>query len=963
MTSYSWASPISGDWNTGTLWSGGTPPNLVPNAIDANATIDVANATTLYTVTIAPTESVTLASLQLNEQGDGTNSSPYIGAVLEMDGTLAFTGSGTIGGSLQSQLLSNGGTFVNVGNLAPFTQGSGTVLFEGSNPFYVQDELQSLGTVIVDTASIGELIQNTLTDGIYSAVGDTSALDLGGTRGGLTPSITKMQGPPDQTAQYGFQGWTELQMNGPAAVINEWNGTAYVGVETTLNDVGGGGLLEALSGRGYTTANAMTLESRSLMWVQGGTTSINGGLVLSTGTNSAIGGVFEGFGTITNGVTNNGTMVALGGTLDIVGALTGTGVVQFDKDYQNFIQFGPTQGTIVTSPTGAVLQVGTVFAGQTIVMNGDDTLDINSPSSFAGTIQANAGDQIVLGGITATSAVLNNGTLVVFNGTETVASLALAGTYAGEHFTVTGSTVAVAAGNIVPTIGGTVAGQTVRDTGTITPFAKVTIADANVSQTETVAVALSTATNGTLTNLGGGTYNATTGVYTDIGSAAAVTTALNGLVFIPTAGEVPLGQTITTGFTITDTDTALVRTTDTTTSVVATGAAGDPRADILFQNVSGQLALWQTDGSTITAASVITSNPGSSWVAMGSGAFYTGDSSDVVLQNQNDGSVAVLRLQGTTFVSQTTLTANPGTSWHIAGTGDYYGDGNTDILWQNSSGSVALWDMNGATIVQAGVVATNPGPTWSIKGTGNFYGDGNTDIVWQNNDGSVALWDMKGTTIVQAGIVAANPGPSWHIEATGDFYGDGNTDIVWQNNNGSVALWDMKGTTIVQAGMVAANPGPSWHIEATGDFNNDGKTDIVWQSDSGQVATWQMNGTTIAGAEVLANPGTSWAALGSDENMRFIYSTSANEKLVATPVTPEEFVFTSFAAGEHTIAGFSATQDIIELSSAQFANFAAVQDATKAIAGGAMINLGNSSSLLLPGVDPTLLHVSSFALA
>lgn len=445
MASYNWTTATSGDWNTGTLWSGGTPPNLVPNAIDANATIDVASATTLYTVTIAPTESITLASLDLNKQGDGTNSSPYKGAVLEMDGTLTFTGSGTIGGSLQSQILSNGGTFVNVGNLASFTQGSGTVLFEGSNPFYVQNELQSLGTVIVDTGSIGELIQNTLTDGIYSAVGDTSVVDLGGTRGRLIPGITKIQGPPDQTTQFGFQGWTELQMNGPAAAINEWNGTAYVSVETTLNDVGGGGLLEALTGRGYTTANAMTLESRSLMWVQGGTTSINGGLVLSTGTNSAIGGVFEGFGTITNGVTNNGTMVALGGTLDIVGALTGTGVVQFDKNYENFIQFGPTQGAIVTSPTGAVLQVGTVSAGQTIVMNGDDTLLISSPSNFAGTIMAGVGDRFVLQGVAATSAVLKGNTLAVFNGTQTVASLALAGSYTNEHVDVVGSGLVIAA--------------------------------------------------------------------------------------------------------------------------------------------------------------------------------------------------------------------------------------------------------------------------------------------------------------------------------------------------------------------------------------------------------------------------------------------------------------------------------------------------------------------------------------
>ena len=83
--------------------------------------------------------------------------------------------------------------------------------------------------------------------------------------------------------------------------------------------------------------------------------------------------------------------------------------------------------------------------------------------------------------------------------------------------------------------------------------------------------------------------------------------------------------------------------------------------------------------------------------------------------------------------------------------------------------------------------------------------------------------------------------------------------------------------------------------------------------------------------------------------MRFIYSTSANETLAATPATPDEFVFTSFAAGPHTISGFNPVQDMIEFSKAQFASFTEVQAATSAISAGAMINLGNGSSLLLPG--------------
>ena len=152
------------------------------------------------------------------------------------------------------------------------------------------------------------------------------------------------------------------------------------------------------------------------------------------------------------------------------------------------------------------------------------------------------------------------------------------------------TTVIATAVNDVPVIAGAMVGQTT-DEATITPFSGVTISDPDFGASETVTITLNvdavpSDANGTLS--GAGLTETGTGTYAlTAGSAAAVTAALQALVFTPTAHEVAPGDTVTTGMTLSVTDgIAGSPTTDTTTSVVTT-AVNDP--PVITGTVADQL--------------------------------------------------------------------------------------------------------------------------------------------------------------------------------------------------------------------------------------------------------------------------------------------------------------------------------------------------------------------------------------
>jgi FG-GAP repeat len=70
------------------------------------------------------------------------------------------------------------------------------------------------------------------------------------------------------------------------------------------------------------------------------------------------------------------------------------------------------------------------------------------------------------------------------------------------------------------------------------------------------------------------------------------------------------------------------------------------------------------NGATPFNESVISGNPGPSWRIIGAGDYNGDGKSDIVWQNDS-GQAAIWLINGTTPVSEVLAGGNPGPSWHI----------------------------------------------------------------------------------------------------------------------------------------------------------------------------------------------------------------------------------------------------------------------------------------------------------
>jgi hypothetical protein len=219
-------------------------------------------------------------------------------------------------------------------------------------------------------------------------------------------------------------------------------------------------------------------------------------------------------------------------------------------------------GTLSLQAPGAAGSGGINFGyGATaslVVGNGD--IPTNVISEFL------PGDVIDLQGIgTATSASLGAGDVLQITGGTTNVNLNLSTlqNFTGETFSVhtdnTGGSYVIAntTGNDHPPFisGAAINGN---DHASFAPLKGVTIQDLDSAQIETATLQLSSTANGHLGNLGTGSYNAATGVYTVSGTAAAVTAAIDKLTIVPVNHEVAPGSAVTTGFNLSVTDGTMI---------------------------------------------------------------------------------------------------------------------------------------------------------------------------------------------------------------------------------------------------------------------------------------------------------------------------------------------------------------------------------------------------------------------
>ena len=535
------------------------------------------------TTTVKDTDpAATLTSFALTAGTGGTGTTPYYGALtMDASGDLFGTtyGGGANGFGAVFELQKSGATYTLVAK-APFSftpsasgvgyQPYGGLIDVGGNFFgttYVGGSGGSEGTVFELTPSGSTLTSTTLLsfnstnlDGYFPEAGlvaDSNG-DLFGTayQGGTSNVGTiyelKNAGTPanpiyTQPAQF-LVNLTNTAGADPGAyplggltidANGDLFGTTYVGGTSSV------GTAFEVKNEGTAAAPSYTGASYSVLYDFTGTSGANagaypyGGLVADANGNL--------FGTTYEGGTNG-----IGAVFEIKN--TGTTAAPTYTGGATFLaSFASASGGGYEPKAGLIVDANGDLFGTTYVGGASGygaVFELKNTGAYNAPNYANSTIDIVYSFTGASTGYYPEAPLTADASGDLFGTTSETGNGYGTAFELKN------VGFVVPpTIAGTVAGQTTTSEAQVSPFASVTIGDANSSATDTLTIQLSGGGGALADGVGfSGLTSLGNGAYALTGASTALTSEFDALKFTPTAAGP--GGSLTTTFTLTDVSSA-----------------------------------------------------------------------------------------------------------------------------------------------------------------------------------------------------------------------------------------------------------------------------------------------------------------------------------------------------------------------------------------------------------------------
>lgn len=703
-----------------------------------------------------------------------------------------ITNYGTISAQNYASYLRHGGLVINgqSGSSAStaVVQGYSAIFITSSSTVQIGTVLNYgtvLGTGGGHTSGVIMANQGTVING---ASGATAAL-IGGSYFGVGIGSGLIANHATITATSNGYGSAGVYLHGSGTVNNL--GTAsliegYSGVKARLTGTIGnsgsiygyifgihlrrGGMVT--NGQSGSDSSTALVEGRYGIIFGGGTsaplgTLINYGTVLATGTGSAPGvGLVRG-GTIIDGGTIKGSVdaVYLGGSGSNLLVLTHgyalVGEVVGSVSASNTLELrGTSSAASVTADYNSLGLTNFSMIGFTAGNGNYADLTITNNATLPGTITNFIGPHDTID-LTTLSDVGNDAS-TRFNTLTNVLTVMGDGSsvnlqldnenYSGVTWVAqnngSGGTGVHPLVLVPPVISGAVANQSTPNQVPLVPFSSVSVSDPNGGTNDVATVTLSIPGHGTLSNLSGGSYNAATGVYSIVGTAAAITAALDGLSFTPIAQSDAFVSTTRFALAV---QSAGGTANDSSTSVTSVqqilGLAAVPLSQISISvtpNGTGFAAPISGDTNEAVVSAPVTG--GSYVLPAGFQAMFLGGSANVTLSD--------------TVVGNALLVGNQGNDILIAGAVNdeaAAGSGNDTLL--GGAGAATLLGGVGST----NLLAAGSGDTLLVAGSGlaTMFGGSGADIMVGGAGASTVSGGTGATTVFAGtGVMEAFGGAS-----------------------------------------------------------------------------------------------------------------------------------------------------------------------------------------------------------